>query len=334
VSAITTKTFPPESITVEGGAPSDPDLAQTLAVERVTTLLRSPGHIMFEGEPGVGKRFHALLLHSAWSASGQGEFAEVDPDMPEDMLRALLFDDNRKLIEGRERIRLPSLGGRSTLFLRRLQEFSNINQRLIARFLIEQQLAIPERRTVKVVASVESFPFNPGRVNPFDSLTESLGEFQRCTIPPLRERLEELPSLVHALLMDFRRKEAVDCWRVSSDVMEKLIKRRWRDNVRELRYVLEWGALNASDGTLRLRSAFLDEVEMILDVSALIHAGKRISVDRSLSTMERLIVERALLRYGFDIRKVARALDLTEPNLFYKIRKHNIHIPAGDSQTL
>ena len=60
-----------------------------------------------------------------------------------------------------------------------------------------------------------------------------------------------------------------------------------------------------------------------------IQAGKQLTIEQSLVTLEKAIIERALVKYNFDQRKTARMLAMTEPNLTYRIKKFNIYLPAS-----
>jgi DNA-binding NtrC family response regulator len=155
-------------------------------------------------------------------------------------------------------------------------------------------------------------------------------EFAMCRIPPLRERLEELPSLVHAILVELREKEKINCWNVKEETLEQLRGRPWRDNIKELKYVLGSAAVNSTEGTLKLPDQLPDEIEMVWEMFRTIQAGKRLTIELSLAALEKSIVERALIKCNFDQRKTARMLAMTEPNLIYRIKKFNIYLPTRD----
>jgi Nif-specific regulatory protein len=281
---------------------------------------------VFEGEAGVGKRFHAALLHEHTSGGATGKFVVLTSETSEDVLRALLFGEDRKTQEGKIGKTIPTLDGRSTLFLDGVNQFSLMNQILLSRFLIEQ-MQRPVHTNARLVVST-TVPWSDLLRKLADSFAQSLQQFERCRIPPLRERFAELPSLVGEILAELRQREHVDCWRVTDEVIQKLKMRQWRDNIRELRYVVEGAAFNSSDGTLRLPSSFADEIEIVWEAFQTIHDGKRMMLDHSLAALEKAIIERALLKCNFDQRKAARLLEMTEPNLTYRTKKYNIYIPS------
>lgn len=309
-------------------------LAYTRALDRVAPFLQPEVHVVMEGEPGAGKRFHAEVLHERTRAEADGEFIEVTSETPEDVLRTILFDEERKLLEGKMGRRLPSLHGQSTLYLRNIGEFSVLHQTMLSRFLIQQDALHSPNRQIQLVASTV-LPWHDllqGKVLT-NSLTKSMQEFAVCRIAPLRERLDEIPSLVHMFLLEVSRQKNNDAWRVQEETLDQLKTRQWRDNVRELRHVIEDAAANCPDGTLKLPDPFLDEFELLWEMFRTIQSGKRLHIEPLLASLEKAIVERALIKYDFDQRKTARMLSMTEPNLTYRIRKFNIYIPApGQSQ--
>jgi DNA-binding NtrC family response regulator len=302
-------------------------LTRTWALDRISPLAATRHSVLFEGEPGVGKRYHARLLHVRTHAEHEGAFVELVPETPEDILRAILFDEDRKRLEGKNGKRLPTLGVRSTLYLHDIGELPYMNQVLISRFLIEQEKQLP-RTSTRLMAS-STVPRSDLLQKLSASFSRHVGEFELCRIPPLRERFDELPSMVEAILVEIRRRENADCWRVTEEALRQLETRHWRDNVRELEYVIGEAALNSSDGTLKLHARPYDEIEIVWEMFRTIQAGKRLPIDESLASLEKAILERVLVKCSFDQRKTARMLAMTEPNLSYRIKKFNIYIPSS-----
>lgn len=301
-------------------------LAQSRALERVSPFVRTRNSVLFEGEPGVGKRHHAFLLHTETHRKKEGAFFELWPEASEGFIRALLFGEDRRLPEGRKGKHLPRLEGGSTLYLHDIGEFPYMNQVLISRFLIGQEKQLPSSTTRLMASTAVPWPDLLRKLT--DSFSRHVEQFELCQIPALRDRLDELPSLVEAILVEVRRRDHADCWRVTEETIRRLETRYWRDNVRELAYVVGKAAVNSSDGTLKLCEQPSDEIEMVWEMFRTIQAGKRLAIDESLAVVEKGILERALVKCGFDQRKTARMLAMTEPNLTYRIKKFNIYIPS------
>lgn len=323
------QTSTPAQTLLEGIADADLTLAGTRALERVRRFAGFSSNIVMEGEPGVGKRFHALMLHRQRTYGREAAFVEVTSETSQEVLRAVLFDEDRKLLEGKMGKPLPSLQGPSMLYLHGLGEFSIMHQTMLSRFLIGQQGSqrSPYINTCVVVATTTPWSdLLRGKVL-IESFVRSTQHFDMCQIPPLRTRLDELPSLVKVFLDNIPLREGVHSWRVAQETFDQLKTRPWRANVCELKYIIEDAAVNSPDGTLRLPSPFADEVDLAWGMFRTIEAGKRLAIEESLVSLEKSVIERALNRYNFDLRKTARMLSMTEPNLSYRIKKFNIYIP-------
>jgi DNA-binding NtrC family response regulator len=169
-----------------------------------------------------------------------------------------------------------------------------MNQVLLSRFLIEQEKQSPLSRT-RLTAST-TVPWSDLLRKLTNSFSRRMEQFELCQIPPLRERFDELPSMVEAILVEIRRRENADCWRVTEETLRQLETRHWRDNVRELEYVIGEAAVNSSDGTLKLRAQPFDEIETVWEMFRTIHAGKRLAIDESLISLEKAILERTLIK--------------------------------------
>jgi Nif-specific regulatory protein len=301
-------------------------LACEKALARIELFLRENVSVVMEGEPGAGKEFHARLLHRCSLADGG--FVEVSPHTTEEVLRAILFNDDRRVIEQKLGRALPTLAGNSTLFLRDVVDFSIIHQRILSRFLIsqesEQQPLHPHTRVI--VSSDLSWGEVMERELLVDSLSRNMQKFHTCRIPPLRERFDEIPSLVHEIISGLRTDGRL---LVNTNLLEQLKSRQWRDNIRELKYIIEEAAANAVDGNLTLPPHIADEIDQVWEMFRRVQAGKQLAVEPALATLEKSIIQRALLTHNFDQRKTARMLAMTEPNLTYRIKKFNIYIPTA-----
>jgi Nif-specific regulatory protein len=319
----------PVPVVFEGAGEVDLSLATSRAMERIKRFVGAPVHVVIEGEPGSGKRFHALLLHEQRSGEEEAGFVEVTPETSQELLRAVLFDEDRKLLEGKIGRSIPSLQGKSMLFLHGVGEFSIMHQTMLSRFLIQQQSGqrSPYVNTRVVIAT--STPWSEllhGKVL-IESFVRSVQHFELFRIPPLRERLDELPSLVRIFLGTVCPKEGAGSWRVTQDVFDQLKAREWRGNVAELKYIIEDAAVKSPGPAIVLPSPFSDEIDLAWEMFRTIEAGKRLAIEETLASLEKSVLERALNRYNFDLRRTARMLSMTEPNLMYRIKKFDIYIP-------
>jgi DNA-binding NtrC family response regulator len=308
---------------VNRAAEVSPNVALTRALERAQPFLQSGHDAVFVGPDGAGKRFHAQLLHT--KTRGSDCLVELLAHTGEDVLRAQLFGDDKKRLQGKYAIVLPELTPRTTLFVKGIELLSILQQTLISRFLIEREQRADRIPGRVIISTALSWPVLLRKLP--DSLAHSLHQFDLCTIPPLRERIDELPSLVESFLARMSGKGR-EPWHVAATTYELLKTRAWRDNVRELKYVIQSAAADSPGDQLHLPTFTGDEIQLMTGIFDEIQAGKRIPIEKSIAALEKGILERALIKCNFDQRKTARMLSLTEPNLTYRIKKFGIYIPS------
>ena len=132
-------------------------------------------------------------------------------------------------------------------------------------------------------------------------------------IPPLRERMEDLPGLAHHLLASLGSPEA----KLERPLLELLSSYSWPGNVRELRNVLERALLLARGGPLKL-----EHFSGLRSVEAAVYATDRVL---DLQELEILHIKSVLDRFGQDTKKTAEALNISLATLYRKLKKINDH---------
>ena len=137
-------------------------------------------------------------------------------------------------------------------------------------------------------------------------------------VPPLRERVEDIPCLAQTLLDGITRNRGLMQWSISNTAMIALKSYSWPGNVRELRNVLERAALVATDGAIRPEHLYLQAPA--LEVS-------RVGMGGTLKQMERTYIHHVLHDEGGSIERAARRLGIPRSSLYNKMRR--FEIPQG-----
>jgi transcriptional regulator with PAS, ATPase and Fis domain len=215
--------------------------------EELQYAARSDAKVLITGESGVGKEIVARLLHSR-STRRTGPFITMNcAGVPDTLLESELFGHVRGSFTGayRDRPGLLDASNTGTIFMDEVGEMSLRMQALLLRFLEtgELQKVGSERRDrhvdVRVVAATNR------------NLLERIatGEFREdlyyrlnvihLTIPPLRERSEDIPLLLNHFLKDFAQRYRIDAPSISAEVLSKLMAYQWPGNVRELKNFVE-----------------------------------------------------------------------------------------------
>ncbi|NOT34205.1 MAG: sigma-54-dependent Fis family transcriptional regulator, partial [Candidatus Eisenbacteria bacterium] len=144
----------------------------------------------------------------------------------------------------------------------------------------------------------------------------------RIELPPLRERLEDLPLLVQAAVREFNREHGRRVPGLTRGAIEGLARYPWPGNVRELRGVLE-GLVVSAKGR---RALDVTDLPAGVRESAPSELAGRVEVEigATLEEGERRMIEAALRRVGFDKRRAAAMLAISLRTLYRKIERYRL----------
>ena len=218
-------------------------------------VARADATVLLRGETGTGKGLVARLLHDA-SARASAPFAHVDcAALAPSVIESELFGHERGAFTGADACRAGRLeaaaGG--TLFL---DEIAELEPRLQAKLLRALQDRAFERvggtRTLTLQARVVAATHRDLRRMVADGSFRADLYFRlqvfEVTLPPLRERLEDLPVLVARGLAAIAARSGVAPPQCGDPFVEALAVHRWPGNVRELWNLLEPAVVHDDDG--------------------------------------------------------------------------------------
>jgi DNA-binding NtrC family response regulator len=140
----------------------------------------------------------------------------------------------------------------------------------------------------------------------------------RLSLPPLRDRREDIPPLVHHCLRKHRRAGS-PVEGIEPEALGRLMRHPWPGNVRELENVIESALALARGPRLRLSDLRLQPTPGASGSSAELPA-----LDLSLEAYERCALERALAEAGGDATRAARLLGVGRSTLYRKLARHGI----------
>ncbi len=307
-----------------GSAPGMSRLVRT-----IRSLRHNESHVLIQGESGTGKELVARALHVASPRSG-GPFVPVDCGaLPESIIESELFGHEKGAFTGA--VGAPGLfrvADRGTLFLDEVGEIPPSVQAKLLRALQHKEVRpLGSSGALSVDIRVLSATHRD-----LPAMIEA-GRFRadlfyrlnvvRLEIPPLRERREDIPLLVH----HFIRKHGVRGHPVSgieTEALEPLVDHDWPGNVRELENVIE-SALALAPGP-RLRRADLRLPRPLTLPSIPLETG---ATPLSLEAYEKLALERALRDSGEDASAAARRLRIGRSTFYRKLAKHGLRVRRG-----
>jgi two-component system NtrC family response regulator len=223
----------------------------------IEIVAASDAPVLVVGETGSGKELVARALHGA-SARRDRPFVALNCGaLSENLLAAELFGAVRGAYTGASvtRAGLFVAAHQGTLFLDEVGDMPASMQTALLRVLETSEIRAvgsndQRKVNVRVIAASHRDLVELVRQGKFrDDLRYRL-DVVRVEIPPLRERLEDLPELCEYLLREVRLQYDLPERRLSADALEALHSRRWHGNVRELRHVLASAALTAAGSAI------------------------------------------------------------------------------------
>jgi DNA-binding NtrC family response regulator len=285
--------------------------------------------MLIAGESGTGKELVARTVH-ALSPRRKGPFVAVNcAAIPETLLESEIFGHEKGSFTGAVERRQGcfELADGGTLFLDEVAEMQSGTQAKFLRVLQEGQFrrlgAKSETQVnVRVVAATNKDPqkaLQDGALR--EDLYYRLNVFA-ITLPPLRDRMEDLPELVQAFLDEFNERHGRAVRGLDEEALDVMRRHRWPGNVRELRNVVE-RAIIVCAGDL-IRAEHLPS----LGVSAApaptaSEADVVLPVGTTVDDAERELILRTLKQTGGNKTRAAEILGISLKTLHNKLHKYN-----------
>ena len=228
-------------------------------LKQVETVAPTDSTVLVCGETGSGKELVARAVHDLSPRKGRAFVKLNCAAIPTGLLESELFGHERGAFTGAvsQKVGRFELANRGTLFLDEVGEIPLELQPKLLRVLQEQEFErLGGTRTIKVdVRLVAATNRDLGKMvaeGRFRSdLYYRLNVFP-LTLPPLRERQDDIPRLVRHFTQHFARRMGRWIDTVSASVMEALVRYHWPGNVRELQNVIERAVILSRGPTLQI----------------------------------------------------------------------------------
>jgi two-component system, NtrC family, response regulator AtoC len=316
--------------------PLDPDrpVGDSPPWRRVIDLVRaaapSDSTILLLGESGTGKELIARLIHRN-SRRAEGPFIRVNcAATPLEMWESEFFGHRKGSFTGATadrdgRFRLAHHG---TLLMDEVGSMPLPAQAKILRVLQDGEFdrlgdARPTRVDVRIVAATNSDLDTEVAAGGFRQDLFYRLNVVRIELPPLRERVEDIPLLVARFVRQLAARLGRPAPEIPPEVMADLMAYPWPGNVRELRNVIE-RALILNPGEV-LTSLDLPPVQGLAAAPGAGGSGPEdLNLRGALARREREAVVDALRRSGGVRKEASRLLGIDQRNLGYYLRKHGI----------
>lgn len=298
------------------------------ALFRLEQVAGTDSAVIIFGETGTGKELVARALHRA-SPRGQRPLIKVNcAALPEQFIDSELFGHERGAYTGADKARqgrfeLADLG---TIFLDEIAELPLALQAKLLRVLQDGEFErLGDSRTRKtdarVIAATNRNLEELVRAKKFrEDLWYRLNVFP-ITVPPLRDRKDDIPLLTDHFIKKIGRKVGKEINHIPKTVLDQLMAYDWPGNVRELEHVIERTIITSPGNNLHL-------LERLVPVSS----ETRQDVLKSHAAMEREHILRVLEQTNWVIqgsKGAASILELHPNTLRYRMQKLGIRRPTG-----
>ncbi len=291
----------------------------------VKIAAKTEANVIIEGESGTGKEVVAQSIHNE-SSRKNGPFIAVNcAAIPHELLESILFGHEKGAFTGANTMRLGKfeLAHGGTLFLDEIGEMSPEMQAKVLRAIEERKIervggtrSIPV--DIRIIAATNRDLYELTRKNLFrEDLFYRLKVF-RIWVPPLRDRLDDIPELVECFLSEFTSKLNIPKPEISDDYLSTLMSYSWPGNVRELKNAVYYSLAHLSQERV-LTSRHLEGFFPRRESDRIFNSSNQEM--KLLEVIEKHVIRETLKICGGNKKKAAQQLGISRATLYRKLRK-------------
>lgn len=285
---------------------------------------KSDANVLITGETGTGKELIAGAIHHLSKRKNQRFVPVHISALPETLIEAELFGHEKGAFTGAEKRRIGKFefasGG--TIFLDEIGDLSLSLQIKLLR-------VIEEKKIIRL-GSNEEIPVDVRIICATNKNLEdevSKGNFRedlyyrlnviRIHIPPLRERKEDIPSLVDHFIKIYSKREGKNIKGITDEAMKALMRYNFPGNVRELENIIERACVLCED-------EYISEEHLPSFINIKREYVKQGKLVETIQRIEKEMIIKALEESDWIKTKAAEKLGLSERVLRYKMKKYGI----------
>jgi DNA-binding NtrC family response regulator len=303
-------------------------IGQSGAMQKIFQTLdrvaRTDANVLLLGENGTGKELLARAIHK--NSSRQHEnFVSVDlGSITETLFESELFGHKKGSFTDAKEDRAGrfELANNGTLFL---DEIGNLSMPLQAKLL-----TVLQNRRVSRVGSNKEIAINirlicATNMPLYDMVKEN--RFRQdllyrintieVEIPPLRERIEDIPLLATHFVKHYATKYEKAVSKISEGAMTRMHKHGWPGNIRELQHAIERAVILSN-------TTILQPEDFNFTAAAVKEDGQLSLEQYNLDEVEKLLIRKVLKKYNGNITQAASELGLTRSSLYRRLEKHGL----------
>lgn len=297
----------------------------------------SSSTVLIYGETGTGKEVFARFIHNNSKRRNKPFLAVNCAAIPDGLLEGILFGTVRGSFTGAvDRPGLFEQADGGTLMLDEINSMSTMLQAKLLRVLQESYVRrvgdvkdIP--LDVRIIATTNEPPMDMVRAGRLRKDLYYRLNIVNITIPPLRERKEDIALFVKEFIKEYNLKLGKEAWDISHEVYNGFMSYSWPGNVRELRNYIE-GAVNMLSGHIIGKECFSPSVqEQVLGIhnenadKSLLNPDLSQGLPSYIENVEKAIIGQTMDKTHGNISEASRILKIKRQTLQHKIKKYGLN---------
>ncbi|WP_235839791.1 sigma-54-dependent transcriptional regulator [Cognaticolwellia mytili] len=305
-------------------------VCQSSAMQAVEQLIKqiapTDANILILGENGTGKSMLAERIHQLSSRSDQPLISVNMAAIPDNLFESELFGHQKGAFTDakQQRVGRFQLADQGSLFFDEIGSLPINLQPKLLRVLESGQYEIlgssqTQNTNVRLISATNA-DLNQ-LVNNGDFRQDLLYRLNTLviTLPPLRERLADIPALAENFIVSFSKKYHKQTLTLDDDAITKLKSHYWPGNVRELGHVIERAVLLTVENVISAQN-------LLLDVGTSTNCKIEL---QPLETAERKLIEKTMKITSGHVIEAAKLLEISRNALYRRLEKFNIKFDAN-----
>lgn len=286
-------------------------------------------NVHLSGESGVGKEVIANYIHQMSNRKDNHFIAVNCQVFPEGMVESELFGHEKGAFTGATEKRIGRFENANfgTLFLDEIGDLPIATQGKLLRVL--------ETRTIERVGSSKNIELDIRLISATNKKLSDLisrGEFREdlmyrintidITIPPLRDRREDIPSLIEFFIMKIQTDQKKKIVEIEENTLKGLLEYNYPGNIRELRNILERLVALSDNGVIKGNGIKCDFERSNID--EVVADFKKTPLRKARGIFEKKYIERVLSETKGDVTAAAEILEISKRQMWNKISEYEI----------
>lgn len=293
--------------------------------ELAVVVGQSDSSVLITGETGTGKEIIANMIHGDSNRADKPFVCVNCGALNENLIESELFGSEKGAYTGSEKTKRGrfEIADGGTIFFDEIGEMSLSMQTRLLRVLQEKSFErVGGTETIKsdfrIIAATNRDLKKEVELNRFRKDLYYRINIVPIEIPPLRERIEDIPSLCESFLDYYSKEMNKERLSFDGDIIRMFQRYDWPGNVRELKNIVERLVVLSRDGELNVK-ALPDEMKEMLE-----EEGPQDGLRAHMKEIEKEYIVKTMKQYGGSVAKAADALHIARKNLYKKLHEYDI----------